>query len=45
MEAFLQYLSAGGDVFTIGICIALYRIDRRLQRVELVQELRREGRR
>ena len=44
MEPFLQYLAAGGDLFTIGICIALYRIDRRLQRVELVQELRKEAR-
>ena len=35
MEASLfDMLAAGGDVFTMGICIALYKIDVRLRDIE-----------
>jgi len=35
----LDLLSAGGDIFIIVIGLALFRIDKRLSRVELIQSI------
>lgn len=38
MDDVLRLLSASSDVFTIAMCIALYRLDKRLSRLELFHE-------
>ena len=34
----LKVLSAGGDLATMGLCLALWRLDRRILRVETLIE-------
>lgn len=40
IDELAQLLAAGGDVFTIGVCIAIYRLHDRVTKLELSEAVR-----
>ena len=43
MPELINAISAGGDVATVAIALAIYRIDKRASRLEIIENLSRQN--